>query len=102
MKADARLQEKLKGATDLDAAVAIAKESEFDMVRLIVSTIKPNRSSRLSCQTRSWRVCLRVFRGVLTAPVIFKYVIPTGQAMDALAGNFLLTADKRVFSCLLP
>ena len=31
LKADAGLQEKLKGAADLDAAVAIAQEAEFDV-----------------------------------------------------------------------
>ena len=31
VKADAGLQEKLKGAADLDAAVAIAKEAGFDV-----------------------------------------------------------------------
>ena len=31
VKADAGLQEKLKGAGDFDAAVAIAKEAEFDV-----------------------------------------------------------------------
>ena len=31
LKADAGLQEKLKGAADLDAAVAIAKEAGFDV-----------------------------------------------------------------------
>ena len=31
MKADVGLQEKLKGAADLDAAVAIAKEAGFDV-----------------------------------------------------------------------
>ena len=31
VKADARLQEKLKGAADLDAAVAIAAEAGFDV-----------------------------------------------------------------------
>jgi predicted ribosomally synthesized peptide with nif11-like leader len=31
VKADAELQDKLKGAADLDAAVAIAKEAGFDV-----------------------------------------------------------------------
>ena len=31
VKADAGLQEKLKGAADLDAAVALAKEAGFDI-----------------------------------------------------------------------
>ncbi|MCX5946058.1 MAG: Nif11-like leader peptide family natural product precursor [Cyanobacteria bacterium] len=31
LKVDAGLQEKLKGATDLDAAVAMAKEAGFDV-----------------------------------------------------------------------
>ena len=31
LKDDAELQEKLKGATDLDAAVAVAKEAGFDV-----------------------------------------------------------------------
>ena len=31
LKADAGLQEKLKGAADLDAAVAMAKEAGFDV-----------------------------------------------------------------------
>ena len=34
LKDDAGLQEMLKGATDLDAAVAIAKEAGFDMSKV--------------------------------------------------------------------
>ena len=33
LKDDAGLQEKLKGAADLDAAVAIAKEAGFDVIK---------------------------------------------------------------------
>ena len=33
LKGDAELQEKLKGAADLDAAVALAKEAGFDVTK---------------------------------------------------------------------
>jgi predicted ribosomally synthesized peptide with nif11-like leader len=43
MKEDAGLQEKLKGAADLHAAVAIAKEAGFDVSKRIGSGIRRNR-----------------------------------------------------------
>ena len=48
VKADAGLLEKLKGASDLDAAVAIAKEAGFDVSKADFLNFQPNQAIELS------------------------------------------------------
>jgi predicted ribosomally synthesized peptide with nif11-like leader len=48
VKADAGLLEKLKGAKDLDAAVAIAKEAGFDVSKADFLNFQPNQAIDLS------------------------------------------------------
>ena len=48
VKADAGLQEKLKGATELDIAVAIAKEAGFDLRKDDFDTAKQTGPVELS------------------------------------------------------
>jgi len=48
LKDDAGLQEKLKGAGDLDAAVAIAKEAGFDVIKADWLRYQANQTLELS------------------------------------------------------
>ena len=48
LKDDARLQEKLKGAPDLDAAVAMAKEAGFDVSKADWLKYQANQTLELS------------------------------------------------------
>ena len=48
LKEDAGLQEKLKGAADLDAAVAIAKEAGFDVSKADWLKYQENQTLELS------------------------------------------------------
>jgi predicted ribosomally synthesized peptide with nif11-like leader len=48
LKEDAGLQEKLKGAADLDAAVAIAKEAGFDVSKADWLKYQANQTLELS------------------------------------------------------
>jgi predicted ribosomally synthesized peptide with nif11-like leader len=48
VKADAGLQEKLKGAADLDAAVALAKEAGFDVSKADWLKYQENQTLELS------------------------------------------------------
>ena len=45
---DAGLQEKLKGAADLDAAVAMAKEADFDVSKADLLRYQANQTLELS------------------------------------------------------
>ena len=48
VKADAGLQEKLKGAADLDAAMAVAKEAGFDVSKADWLKYQENQTLELS------------------------------------------------------
>ena len=48
LKEDAGLQEKLKGAADLDAAVAVAKEAGFDVSKADWLKYQANQTLELS------------------------------------------------------
>ena len=48
LKEDAELQEKLKGAADLDAAVAMAKEAGFDLSKADLLRYQANQTLELS------------------------------------------------------
>ena len=48
VKADAGLEQKLKGATDLDVTVAIAKEAGFDVSKLDLLNHQANQTLELS------------------------------------------------------
>jgi predicted ribosomally synthesized peptide with nif11-like leader len=48
LKEDAGLQEKLKGATDLDAALALAKEAGFDVSKADWLKYQENQTLELS------------------------------------------------------
>ena len=48
LKEDAGLQEKLKGAADLDAAVALAKEAGFDISKAAWLRYQANQTLELS------------------------------------------------------
>ena len=48
VKADASLQETLKGAADLDAAVAVAKEAGFDVSKADLLEYQAQREGQLS------------------------------------------------------
>ena len=48
LKDDAGLQEKLKGAADLDAVLAIAKEAGFDISKAVWLKFQANQTLELS------------------------------------------------------
>jgi predicted ribosomally synthesized peptide with nif11-like leader len=74
LKDDAGLQEKLKGAADLDAAVAIAKEAGFDVSKAAWLRYQANQTLELSdevmegvaggrqgCVSTRWQGCVHFF-----------------------------------------